>query len=86
MEKIKRRRQLGRQAAEFQLMARHTEKAINRIDYIYVDWVFSIGHFHCRISRRNRLVNYLCGAMFQVVGSSSSERGCRPCPTDRLLI
>lgn len=51
MEKIKRRRQLGRQAAEFQLMARHTEKkAINRIDYIYVDWVFSIGHFHCRIS------------------------------------
>jgi hypothetical protein len=43
------------------------KKAINRIDYIYVDWVFSIGHFHCRISprRNNRSVNYLCGATFQ---------------------
>jgi hypothetical protein len=48
MEKIKRRRQLGRQAAKFQLMAHHIEKQ-SIGSTIYVDWVFSIGHFHCKI-------------------------------------
>ncbi len=66
----------------FQLMAHHTQKSNQWMDYLC--WLgVHIGRSHCRISRHNRSVNYLCGApCCQQVGRFrsflSSSRGCRP--------